>query len=154
MKRRYTIKLYNEIIGGSANSILFENVREKHSYCYYVNSSVKAYDNILLINSGVEQENIDKTIKLVRKTLKSITEGKLKEENIISAKNTIISGIKSASDEPMGIINTYFSKVLVGTPNEEERIANFNKITKEDIVKVSKKVTLHTILTLESKEDE
>lgn len=153
-ERRYTIKLYNEIIGGSANSILFENVREKHSYCYYVNSSVKAYDNILLINSGVEQENIDKTIKLVRKTLKSINEGKLKEENIISAKNTIISGIKSASDEPMGIINTYFSKVLVGTPNEEERIANFNKITKEDIVKVSKKVTLHTILTLESKEDE
>ena len=153
-ERRYTIKLYNEIIGGSANSILFENVREKHSYCYYINSSVKAYDNILLINSGVEQENIDKTIKLVRKTLKSITEGKLKEENIISAKNTIISGIKSASDEPMGIINTYFSKVLVGTPNEEERIANFNKITKEDIVKVSKKVTLHTILTLESKEDE
>ena len=54
----------------------------------------------------------------------------------------------------MGIINTYFSKVLMGTPNEEERIANFNKITKEDIVKVSKKVNLHTILTLESKEDE
>ena len=102
----------------------------------------------------MEQENIDKTIKLVRKTLKSINEWKLKEENIISAKNTIISGIKSASDEPIGIINTYFSKVLVGTPNEEERIANFNKITKEDIVKVSKKVTLHTILTLESKEDE
>lgn len=36
----------------------------------------------------------------------------------------------------------------------EERINNFSKITKEDIVKVSKKVSLHTILTLEDKEEE
>ena len=54
----------------------------------------------------------------------------------------------------MGIINTHFSSVLVGTPCEDERIENINKITKSDIVKVSKKVSLHTVLTLESKECE
>lgn len=153
-ERRYTIKLYNEILGGSSSSMLFENVREKNSYCYYINSSIKAYDNIIIINSGVEKENIDKTIKLTKKILKNISEGKIKEEVITSAKNTIISSIKSSSDEPMGIINTHFSSVLVGTPCEDERIENINKITKSDIVKVSKKVSLHTVLTLESKECE
>ena len=153
-ERRYTIKLYNEILGGSSSSMLFENVREKNSYCYYINSSVKAYDNIIIINSGVEKENIDKTIKLTKKILKNISEGKIKEEVISSAKNTIISSIKSSTDEPMGIINTHFSRVLVGTPCEDERIENINKITKSDIVKVSKKVSLHTVLTLESKECE
>ncbi len=153
-ERRYTIKLYNEILGGSSSSMLFDNVREKNSYCYYINSSVKAYDNIIIINSGVEKENIDKTIKLTKKILKNISEGKIKEEVITSAKNTIISSIKSSSDEPMGIINTHFSSVLVGTPCEDERIENINKITKSDIVKVSKKVSLHTVLTLESKECE
>ena len=44
--------------------------------------------------------------------------------------------------------------MLVGTDNEEERIEKFSKITKEDIIKVSKKVSLHTILTLEKKEEE
>lgn len=153
-ERRYTIKLYNEILGGSSSSMLFENIREKNSYCYYINSNIKAYDNIIIINSGVEQANIDKTIKLTKKILKNINDGKIKDELITSAKNTIISSIKSSSDEPMGIINTCFSKVLVGTPDEEERIENINKITKNDIIKVSKKVSLHTILTLESKEEE
>jgi len=152
-ERKYTVKLYNELLGGSSNSILFENLREKNSYCYYVNSSVKAYDNILIINSGVEGNNIDKCIKLIKKCLKNIREGKIREENIESSKNTIISAIKSASDEPMGIINSALSKVLVGTDDEKIRIDNFNSLTKDDVIKVSKKVSIHTILTLEKGEE-
>lgn len=152
-ERKYTIKLYNELLGGSSNSILFETVREKKSYCYYINSSVKAYDNILIINSGVEGKNIDKSIKLIKKCLKNIREGKIKEEDLEASKNTIISAIKSSSDEPMGIINTYLSKILVGTEDEDTRIDKFKGLTKEDIVKVSKKVNVHTILTLEKGEE-
>jgi len=152
-ERKYTIKLYNELLGGSSNSILFENLREKNSYCYYANSSVKAYDNILIINSGVEGDNIDKCIKLIRKCLKNIREGKIRNEDIEASKNTIISAIKSSSDEPMGIINTALSRVLVGTDEEDVRIQNFSSLTKDDIVKVSKKVSIHTILTLEKGEE-
>lgn len=152
-ERKYTIKLYNELLGGSSNSILFETVREKNSYCYYINSSVKAYDNILIINSGVEGKNIDKSIKLIKKCLKNIREGKIRDEDLEASKNTIISAIKSSSDEPMGIINTYLSKVLVGTEDESVRIDKFKGLTKEDIVKVSKKVNVHTILTLEKGEE-
>jgi len=153
-ERKYVVKLYNELLGGSSNSKLFSIVREKYSYCYYINSTVKAYDNILIINSGVEGKNIDKCIKLVKKCLKDISDGKIKNEDIESAKNTIISGIKASSDNPLGVINTYFSKVLVGTDPEEERIEKIKEITKEDIIKVSKKISLHTILTLEKKEEE
>lgn len=149
-ERKYTIKLYNELLGGSSNSILFETVREKNSYCYYVNSSVKAYDNILLINSGVEGENVDKCIKLIKKCLKDIRDGKIRDEDLEAAKNTIISAIKSSSDEPMGVINAYLSKILVSIDDEETRIDKFSKLTKNDVIKVSKKVSVHTVLTLEN----
>ena len=152
-ERKYTIKLYNELLGGSSNSILFEEVREKNSYCYYINSSVKAYDNILIISSGVEKENVDKSIRLIKKCLKNIRDGKIKNEEIEASKNTIISAIKSSTDEPMGIINTCLSKVLVGTEDDDVRIRKFGSLTKEDIVKVSKKVNIHTILTLEKGEE-
>lgn len=152
-ERKYTIKLYNELLGGSSNSMLFELVREKNSYCYYINSSVKAYDNILIINSGVDKGNIENCIKLIKKCLKSIRDGKIRLEDIDASKNTIISAIKASSDEPMGIINTSLSRVLVGTEDDDVRIDKFSKITKEDIISVSKKVNLHTVLTLEKKED-
>ena len=153
-ERKYTIKLYSEILGGSSSSVLFSKVREDKGYCYYINSGVKAYDNILLINSGVEKKNIEPAIKLIRRCLKDINNGKVSDKLIESSRNTIISSIKASSDTPMGIINTALSRVLVGSDDMEERINNFSKITKEDIVKVSKKVSLHTILTLEDKEEE
>lgn len=153
-ERKYVVKLYNEILGGSSNSILFENVREKNSYCYYVNSTVKAYDNILIINSGVEKENIDKCIKIIRKCLVMTTQGKIKDVDISSAKETIISSIKSSFDNPMGIINRCFSSVLVGTESDEERIKKFSNISKDDLIKVSKKVKVHTIFTLEKGEND
>ena len=150
-ERKYVIKMYNEILGGNSNSILFNILREKNSYCYYINSSVKAYDNILIINSGVDSKNIDKSIKLIKKCLKDISSGKFSDEDMESSRNTIISAIKSNRDNPITVINSYFSKVLVGSDSDEERIEMFNKITKDDIIKVSKKVSLHTILTLEPK---
>jgi len=152
-ERKYTIKLYNELLGGSSNSVLFETVREKNSYCYYINSSVKAYDNILVINSGVEGKNVDKCINLIKKCLKNIRDGKIKDDDIEASKNTIISAIRASSDEPMGIINSYLSKVLVGTEEDHVRIDKFSTLTREDIIKVSKKVSLHTVLTLEKGEE-
>lgn len=152
-ERKYTIKLYSELLGGSSNSILFSKVREDKNYCYYIGASAKAYDNILIINSGVEQKNIEPAIKLIKKCLKDITSGKISEELLTSSKNTIILGIKASSDTPIGIINTALSRVLVSSDDTEDRINNFNKITKEDIIKVSKKVSLHTILTLEKEEE-
>ena len=148
-ERKYTIKVLNEMLGGSSNSILFSTVREDKGYCYYVNSSVKAYDNIMVINSGVESKNTEKCIRLIRKALKDVKEGKFDNSIIDSSINTIVSGINATQDNPIGIINTYFSKVLVGTEDADERIKKFRSITKEDIIKVSKKINLNSILTLE-----
>ena len=148
-ERRYTVKVLNEVLGGSSNSILFNRVREDKGYCYYINSSVKAYDNIMVINSGVESNSTEKCIKLIRKIIKEVKEGKIDESIIDSSINTIISGIRGSLDNPIGIINTYFSKVLVGTEDAEDRIKAFRSVTKEDIIRVSKKINLNSILTLE-----
>lgn len=152
-ERKYVIKLYNEILGGSSSSMLFNTVREEKSYCYYINSSVKAYDNILVINSGIEKKNIDNAVKLIKKQMNLIASGKIDPNLISSSKETIISAIRQVSDSPLGVINTYFSKILVGTEDEDIRIEKFSNITKEDLIAVAKKVKMHTLLTLEDKEE-
>ena len=44
-ERKYVLPVYGEMLGGSSNSILFEAVREKNSYAYYVNTIVKSILN-------------------------------------------------------------------------------------------------------------
>ncbi len=151
-ERQYVIRIYNEILGGSSNSMLFDNVREKNSLCYYINSDVKPYDNILFIYSGISNENVEQATKIIKKTLKEINSGKISDEVINSAKETITSGIIASMDNPSGIINTYYAHELVGSALFEDRMNNFNNVTKQQIIEVSKKVELYSVLTLEKGE--
>ena len=148
-ERKYVLLVYNEMLGGSSNSILFDTIREKNSYAYYVNSSHKAYDNILFIYSGIEPGNDASVEKLVRKCLTNVSKGKFDDELLESSKQTIISGITTSFDYPVGIINNYLAKVLVNSEDAEERIKNIQKITREDIISLAKKVKPNAIYTLE-----
>ncbi len=154
-ERKYVIKVYSELLGGSSNSILFDTVREKNSYAYYVNADVKSYDNILLIYSGIEPGNKNEVFKLIKKCLIDIEKGNFTDDMLNNAKETLVGGIKASLDSPSGIINNYFAKILVGTDDFKERIENFKKVTKEDVINVSKKINIYSTYTLEGvKQDE
>lgn len=154
-ERKYVILVYNEILGGSSNSLLFDTVREKNSYAYYINSNQKAYDNMMMIYSGIQPGNSENVLKLVKKTLLNINKGKFEEKLLKNAKETITASIEASTDSPAGMINTYFAKVLVDSEEVEKRIENIQKVTKQDIVNLSKKISMHTVYLLEgdSKED-
>ena len=153
-ERKYVLLVYNELLGGSSNSILFDTVREQNSYAYYINSSHKSYDNILMIYSGIESGNSEEVLKLIRKSLQNITKGKFDELVLDNAKKTIIASIKASKDSPAGIINTYFAKVLVNSDEFDKRIEKIKNVTKEDIINLSKKVTMHTVYLLEGEQNE
>ena len=153
-ERKYTLLVYGELLGGSSNSLLFDTVREKNSYAYYINASAKAYDNILMIYSGIEPGNSDNVLKLIKKTLQNISKGKFDDKQLESAKETIISSIKASMDSPAGIINTYYAKILIDSLLFKERIENISKITKEDIMELSKKINLNTLFLLEGETNE
>ena len=148
-ERKYVLPVYSEMLGGSANSILFDDVREKNSYAYYVNSVVKSYDNMLLIYAGIGKGNEKNVLKLIDKSLKNITKNKFDEDKFKNAKETIISAIKASLDNPMSIISSYYAKELVNSPDIEERIKNMGSVTREEIVNVSKKIKMHTVFILE-----
>ena len=154
-ERKYVLLVYNEILGGSSNSLLFDTVREKNSYAYYVNSSSKAYDNILLIYAGIEPGNSDNVLKLIKKTLQSISKGSFSDEILNNSKETLIASVQASTDNPTGIINTYYAHVLVNSDVFEERINKIKKVSREDIINLSKKISSHTVYLLEGscKED-
>ncbi len=149
-ERKYILPVYSEMLGGSANSILFDSVREKNSYAYYVNSLIKSYDNFMVIYSGIEKDNDKNVIKIINKSLKSIGKGNFPLDKFDSAKETLISGIMASLDNPMGIISNYYAKELVGSLDASERIEKIKKVTKEDIVNVSKKIHVNRIFIMEA----
>ena len=149
-ERKYILPVYAEMLGGSSNSILFDDVREKNSYAYYVNALAKSYDNILMIYSGIESGNENNVLKIINKSLKNISKGNFDIEKFNSSKETIISSIMASLDNPIGIINNYYARELVNSLDAMERIEKIKKVTKEDIINVSKKVNINRMFILEA----
>lgn len=152
-ERKYVMPVYSTMLGGAANSILFDAVREKNSYAYYVNSVVKSYDNVLMIYSGIGKGNEDNVLKIIEKILNGIRKGKFPDDKFESAKEMLISAIRSNLDNPMDIIATYYAKELVNSPDIEERIKNIKSVTRDDIINASKKVNIHTMFILEANDE-
>ena len=152
--RKYTLPVYVEMLGGSSNSILFDDVREKNSYAYYVNAIAKPYDNILMIYSGIESGNENNVIKIINKSLKNISKGNFDIDKFNSSKETIISSIMASLDNPMGIINNYYAKELVNSLDALEKIEKIKKVSKDDIINVSRKVKINRMFILEADNEE
>lgn len=153
-ERKYVMPVFTEMLGGTANSILFDAVREKNSYAYYVNAIVKSYDNVMMIYSGIEHGNSKNVMKIIKKTLGEIAKGKFDNDKFEGAKETMTSAIKASLDNPMGIITNYYAKTLVNSPDVDVRIKNINEVTRDDIIAVSKKVHIHTLFVLEGQDAE
>ncbi len=154
-ERNYTITLYNLLLGGTGDSKFFKNIREKHSLCYYMNSSVHKLDNLLLIRSGIDKRNFDKCLKLVKQEMKDMEKGNFTEEELENAKKTYITLLDEVYDNQEAIIETYVAKDLLNIGDIEERKKEIWSVQKEEIVAVSKKVKIDTVYLLEGdKENE
>ena len=148
-EEKYTTLMYNSILGGSANSKLFQNVREKAHLAYVASSSYYRFKNIIFVNSGIEISNYDKALEVIREQIEDMKKGDFSKEDIENSKKGIIAAIKTIDDEQDTGITYYFGQELSGTSiSEEEYINKIENTTKENIVDVANKVQINTIYFL------
>ena len=75
--------------------------------------------------------------------------GDFTQEDINTAKESYISLLNEIEDNQDAIVETYLAKDLLNLGDIEERKEMIMKVTKEDIIKLSKKVKIDTIFLLE-----
>ena len=143
------ISMYNTILGGGANSKLFQNVREKASLAYSAGSSYIRRKNVILIQTGIEIENYDKAVKIIEEQLQDMKNGKISDEEFNSAKQLITSSIELIEESKEDMITFYFDQNLFDEHlNVTEYKEMIKKVTKEDVIKVAQKVKEDTIYFL------
>ena len=148
---KYDILAYNDILGGTATSKLFQNVREKAHLAYVASSSYHRFKNNILINCGIEISNFEKALKIVKEQIEDMKNGNFTEEDLENCKKVIISTIASIKEEQDTGITYYFARELSESQySPEEYTKRVQKITKEDILKVAKKVSINTIYFLKN----
>lgn len=146
---KYIALVYNMILGGGANSKLFQNVREKASLAYTAGSNYIRQVNNIFIRCGIEIKNFDKALDIIKKQLEDIKNGEFTDADLQNAKQTIISTIKFIPDEQDTEVTYYFGQELSNNKvSFEEYIEKVKSVTKEQIVELAKSIKIDTIYFL------
>ena len=152
-KQKYDTVVYNAILGGTANSKMFQEVREKASLAYTAGSGYVSNKSNIFIKCGIEIKNYEKAMQIIRKQLEDMKAGIFSDEDIQNAKKGIISGIKGIDDEQDTEITYFFGQELTDNKTTlEQYIKNIENVTKEDIIKIANSVYINTIYFLEKGE--
>lgn len=139
----------NCILGDGASSMLFQNVREKAGLAYTVRSGFIKPKNIIMINSGIEIQNYDKALELIKEQVENIKKGKFSDKDIINAKTYIVSGIKNIEAEQDTEVIFYMGQELSSKYfGINQYITSINSVTKEQIVEFAKSLQMNTIYFL------
>lgn len=149
----YKASVYNVILGGGANSKLFQNVREKASLAYTAGSSYIKNKNNIIIRCGIEIKNYEKATEIIKDQLNQMYNGDFSEEDIESAKQLIYASFKSIPDAQDSELTYYFAQELSEKfVSLDENIEKIKAVTKEQIIEIAKKVQINTIYFLTGKE--
>ena len=147
-ERRYVLPIYASILGGSSNSRLFLDVREKKSLAYSIQTLTKGPNSILIISAGISANKYNEVIKIINNDIKGMKKG-ITDDEINSVRNELISSIETLLDSPSGIINYYFGIEVFNSETIDKKIENYNKVTKKDIQNFANKVKMSVIYLLE-----
>ena len=152
--QKYDTIVYNAILGGTANSKMFQEVREKASLAYSAGSTYLRYKGNIFIKCGIEIKNYKKTLEIIRKQLDDMKNGNFTDEDIENAKKSIISGIRSIDDEQDTEITYFFGQELTNEKvSTEEYIKNIENVSKQAIIKIANSLQINTIYFLRNKEE-
>ena len=142
-ERRYALKLLSVILGENMSSRLFQKLRERHGYCYSIQSGVVSLEDAgaLTIFAGLDPSKLEKATRLVMEELERIATQPPRRSELRKAQDYTIGqtlmGLESTSGQMtwMGESLLAFGKVihpqeveqrlLAVTPEEVRAVAEF-----------------------------
>lgn len=145
----YPLYIYNTILGGGVNSLLFHKVREENSYCYRIRSGLYKYSKALVVAAGISKKNYDDTVRLVKECIELMNDRKIIESNLENVKKEINTRLNNYYDSQASISDHYFINEFDYEDDVEEQRRKYNEITVDEIIEIGKHISLDTIYFLE-----
>lgn len=149
------MRLMNVILGSGTRSKFFTNIREKQSLCYYCFSRYNRFKGLLTVESGVEGENVNKTVEAVKKELADVCKGEFTDEELELAKLSVANDFVSICDTVTGNEEWYVSQLMEEEFSTVSQLTEkFRAVTREDVIAAANKLSLDTVYILKGNEGE
>lgn len=145
--------LGNTLFGGSSNSKLFLNVREKMSLCYYASSLYHRQKRLITVSSGIEFADYQRAYDEILRQLEAVQKGELEDWELGGARSTLLNAYASMGDSQGKLENFYLGQAATGQSESPEDLAEaLRDVTAERVFQAMETVQLDTVYFLKGKE--
>jgi predicted Zn-dependent peptidase len=149
----YKAVVFNTLLGGNPESLLFKRIREELNKVYFIGSSYDQYKGSLYIYGGINPEEYDMVIQEISTIIESIKRNDYPKHRLEIAKKTLINGLIESFDSPGSLASRVNHLSLFHkTFDPEQLIQKIQTITELDIQKMASVLQLDTTFFLRGEE--
>ena len=108
----------------------------------------------MLIDSGVENSNLNKAKDEILKQLDEMAKGNFSDEELNNAKTAVCGSMRSYNDSASGLATWWLTQLCVWNRDfsPEDAIEKYKGITREDIIEAAKSYKLDTVYIMSGDE--
>lgn len=130
----YGLRLGNAMFGQYPSSLLFQEVREKHSLCYSIYANLISFDGALGVSTGVEKADVEKAVSLIQEQFKRIIDGDFDDALLETTRTMMINSLVATKDSMSSLMaQAYQNAVLRQTQSIDDRIEKVRNVKREDV---------------------
>ena len=149
----WALRIVNGMFGAFPVSYLFQEVREKRSLCYSIYSSIIAYDGALVVQTGIDKQNIELAQELIGQQLLRLQQNDFSDELVIITKEMLKNGLLTIEDGVSSLIGLGYQSILLDKKQTlESFIEQIDRVSREDILRVVQQLQLQYTFVLEQED--
>lgn len=146
-EKDHVFLVYQYILGGSPNSILFDVIREKNSLCYGINAYIKPVISSMIVSSKINRNNYLKYRELLDDIINNFSKY-ITLEMLENSKEYFKNIYNNYQDSHDNIYVEELKNIIYGN-SIEDRILLIDNITIDDVIAFSKRIILEDEYYLE-----
>ncbi len=136
-ERRFAASLLDAILGGSASSRLFQEIREKRGMAYSVYSFASQYSDAgqIGIYIGTREENLAECLEIASRELADVSAGNVREDELARAKENLKGRMLLSLESTSNRMSRLGKSLITGTELLEldEIIARIDVVEIDDV---------------------
>jgi predicted Zn-dependent peptidase len=140
-RRRFAASLLDAILGGSASSRLFQEIREKRGMAYSVYSFASQYTDTGLVGIylGTREENLGPCLEITAEQLRDIAEGHVRPQELARAKENLKGRIMLSMESTSNRMSRLGKSLITDTEllSVDRVIAEINAVDADEVAELA-----------------
>lgn len=138
----------NSLFGGSAYSLMFNNIREQESLAYYAESSLRPLSGHLVVETGINGATYQRVRQLIDEQLSKLRHGMFSDVQFNQVKKNLINQYRGSLDSLSAIASRRLINQVLGVKEDDDVQSRLARVDRQKIMELANKMSLQAVFFL------